>query len=74
MFSIGKYSDVCLLTDKVVSVTTSTTSNIQIVPLTMYRNVTGNGIDGILLKVQLLSIRQNPRKKTKKTVYGEPKN
>ena len=43
-------------------------------PLTMYRNVIGNGIDGILLTVQLLSIRQNLRKKTKKTVNGEPKN
>ena len=41
----------------------------------MYRNVIRNGIDdGILLKVQLLSIRQSPRKKIKKSVYGEPEN
>ena len=42
-------------------------------PLTMYRNVTENGIDGILLKVQLLSIRQNPRKKLKKLCTGSQK-
>ena len=40
----------------------------------MYRNVIRNGIDdGILLKVQLLSIRQSPRKKVKNLCTGSQK-